>query len=345
MGRLLTGYLKGAIWSDSCRTEGAGYEFFPRFFPCIFLCDFFHFLVFFSCALRAPLRRAGSFDPPFPPVSGAGRGIFLARSWQKRRATQVQGRKTHPYCPALGVFTHCWGACVVLLAQRARQTSVLRSWCVGMAAAPGAAAAAAAQAEFCACGLCPNDIREKVCCHSPPWAAKSPVNGCVTETPRFVAHLQDDSGRMQRTGKRVPRPSALSRRGFTDRVRFCRAASTFRQNTVAAATAAGKVVPAKTTASAMRMALYNGFTHAWGPGDKVKRPLPCCVLKAIRDAYPDEGSAMTPASGPDAPGKRARTARLAQPMRHAHLIAVRRDHPASSAREWPAGILVGAETT
>jgi hypothetical protein len=65
------------------------------------------------------------------------------------------------------------------------------------------------------------------------------------------------------------------------------AATTLRAKEETAARAAGKELPAKTPASSLRRAAYHGFAHGWGPANKANRPLPCCVLSAVRVAFPD----------------------------------------------------------
>jgi hypothetical protein len=65
------------------------------------------------------------------------------------------------------------------------------------------------------------------------------------------------------------------------------AATTLRAKEETAARAAGKELPVTTPASSLRRAAYHGFAHGWGPADKANRPLPCCVLSAVRVAFPD----------------------------------------------------------
>jgi hypothetical protein len=62
------------------------------------------------------------------------------------------------------------------------------------------AAAAPAVAGFCRCGHCRRGDATEVCCRDAPWVARGPREGCVTTSDRFVAHLDDGTGRLRKTG-------------------------------------------------------------------------------------------------------------------------------------------------
>ena len=177
---------------------------------------------------------------------------------------------------------------------------------------------------FCACGRCPDDIAEKVCCKTEErWASAADRGTCVTTTARFRRYAADRA-HLTKTGTaappRVPAAgralwiSRARRRGHNlararaplpEQARPCagaaaptRAGATLRAGDVARARQSGKPLPRTTEATLLRRAAYQVLAQTFGPGGGGRRPLPCCVLAFVRTEYAEAASA----EHVDAPG-------------------------------------------